>query len=203
MNYIGVFFGTILLLLTTEESLCPFPWSDALGTKRVSKEPLFTPPKWAIGLPMPLQSSPSLQRIVQEVSALDCIKFQLPAAHATAGKVLQHSLKIMDDLLDTHAPAIFKVGFTHNPAWRWSNDLYGYAKSVEKYSNMIVLYITDEPWGPAMLEAALIQHYRGILVCKSLPVACGSFAQYFSAALIGLCCFDPNAQLICLRECQC
>ncbi|CAK9082858.1 unnamed protein product [Durusdinium trenchii] len=112
-------------------------------------------------------SKGSKKRIVQEVSALDCIKFQLPAAHATAGKVLQHSLKIMDDLLDTHAPAIFKVGFTHNPAWRWSNDLYGYAKSVEKYSNMIVLYITDEPWGPAMLEAALIQHYRGTQGCKN------------------------------------
>jgi succinyl-CoA synthetase alpha subunit len=61
---------------------------------------------------------------------------------------------------------MFKVGFTHNPVWRWGSPIYGYASKAtkEKYSNMSVIYAAPEPYSPAMLEAALIDKYKRLLV---------------------------------------
>lgn len=60
------------------------------------------------------------------------------------------------------SPATFKIGYTHNPYWRWSNPLYGYtsALSREKFHRMIVVYVADQPHGPSMLEAALIRIFK-------------------------------------------
>lgn len=55
---------------------------------------------------------------------------------------------------------IFKTGFTHNPRWRWNSPIYGYSKDKEKWSNMVILCETHEPFTPAMLEAALIHQYQ-------------------------------------------
>ena len=51
---------------------------------------------------------------------------------------------------------IFKLGYTLSPAWRWGNDVYGYQNSKDKWEHMIIYYISSEPYGPAMLESALI-----------------------------------------------
>ena len=56
---------------------------------------------------------------------------------------------------------MFKVGFTHSPLWRWGNAMYGYGKSKEKWSEMVVIYLAPESNSPAMLEAALIEKYKG------------------------------------------
>jgi hypothetical protein len=80
----------------------------------------------------------------------------------TAGRVLQHCLEVTERLFRKHEPLIFKFGYTHNPCWRWANDLYGYVKAKEKWSNMIILWISDEPSGPAMLESALIEIFKSI-----------------------------------------
>ena len=61
-------------------------------------------------------------------------------------------------------PMIFKIGYTHNPVWRWTNRLYGYVLDKHKYTNMVVMYQSDECRGPAMLEACLIDIYRSFLV---------------------------------------
>ncbi|CAL1141491.1 unnamed protein product [Cladocopium goreaui] len=64
---------------------------------------------------------------------------------------------------------MFKVGFTHNPVWRWGSPIYGYTSKAtkEKYSNMSVIYAAPEPYSPAMLEAALIDKYKSTVGCKN------------------------------------
>lgn len=92
---------------------------------------------------------------------MKCITFQVPKFESTAGSVLKHSQCVLDSLFRKHDPCIFKVGWTHSPAWRWSNSLYGYDKSRDGWTEMVVLYISDEPYSAAMLEAALIDKHFG------------------------------------------
>ncbi len=92
---------------------------------------------------------------------LGCIHFDVPKIGITAGSVFKHSLQVLQSLFSKHDPCIWKIGFTHDPYWRWTNSIYGYKRAVDRWSNMVVLYISDEPYGPAMLEAALIEKYGG------------------------------------------
>jgi hypothetical protein len=56
---------------------------------------------------------------------------------------------------------VFKIGYTHDAMWRWSNKTYGYQHDTfHKWSNMLILYESTEPFGPAMLEASLIEIFR-------------------------------------------
>lgn len=50
---------------------------------------------------------------------------------------------------------------SHNPVWRWSNSIYGYCNSKDKWAEMIIMYYSREPYSAAMLEAALIEKYNG------------------------------------------
>lgn len=59
---------------------------------------------------------------------------------------------------------IFKVGFTHDPAWRWANSLYGYRKSRDRWNSMLVVYLSPEPYSACMMEATLIEKYGCDLV---------------------------------------
>ena len=123
-------------------------------------------PKWSQCLPQSLIDRPNLKLIVEEAISMGCIQFRLPSLTAVAGGVLQHALKSMEDLFSKYSPMIFKVGWTHNPVWRWSNSLYGYQTCSDNFDSMTVLFISDEPYSPAMLEAALIEKYQGTLIWK-------------------------------------
>ena len=92
------------------------------------------------------------------------VRFQLPPLDSLAGTVVRHTTSLLDHLLERHDPAIFKIGFTHDPFWRWGNNMYGYVTSKEKWSTMTVMYLASEPHSPAMLEAALIDKYQSTLV---------------------------------------
>lgn len=120
-------------------------------------------PRWSQCLSSDLLARPSLQSIVREAMAMQCISFKLPSLNAVAGGVLKHALKTMDGLIAKEYPLIFKVGFTHNCAWRWGNSLYGYCMAVDNWSDMLVMHIAGEPYSVAMLEAALIQTYQSTL----------------------------------------
>ena len=119
-------------------------------------------PSWVASLPATLQSDLGLQAIARESASHCAIEFKIPKALMTAGQVLQHCLRVSDQLFGKHDPMIFKFGYTHNPCWRWANKLYGYVTSREKWSNMVVLWVSEEPAGPAMLESALIEIYKSI-----------------------------------------
>ena len=101
-----------------------------------------------------------------ECQALGCIRFQLPPSGALAGRVLQHASRALQTLIEKNRPLIFKVGVTHNAAWRWSSGLYGYNKDPDRWTGMVVLYISTETGGPAMLEAALIDKFQSNLLAR-------------------------------------
>ena len=149
-----------------QESEGPFPWSTKICKPDDAKpvvEPQCDPlPSWVASLPVGLQSNQGLQAIAHESARHGAIDFKIPRSQMTAGMVLQHCLEVTERLFRKHEPLIFKFGYTHNPCWRWANDLYGYVKAKEKWSNMIILWISDEPSGPAMLESALIEIFKSI-----------------------------------------
>ena len=88
----------------------------------------------------------------------------LPPNGATAGRALQHAKSVLMSLFSKHDPMIFKIGYSHNATWRWSNTLYGYQfDRIDKWTNMVILYESTEPFGPAMLEASLIDTYKSTL----------------------------------------
>ena len=133
-----------------------------------------------------------LADLTSEANALDSIAFKLPKANALAGRVVKHAVNIMEGLFSKHEPMIWKIGFTHNPSWRWTNALYGYRHAVDKWTNMIALYASPEPYSPAMLEATLIEKYGSCtcaafgLLSLSLSTSCQPKTKnksYFKEAL--------------------
>ncbi len=88
------------------------------------------------------------------------IIYRLPSKGALAGSVYRHSCRVVEGLISKHGPITFKIGITHDALWRWTNRLYGYQHSSEKFSHMVVCYTSNEPHSVAMLEAALIDKYQ-------------------------------------------
>ena len=99
--------------------------------------------------------------MVEACQPSGCITFDVPKLHIPAGSVLKHSLRVLDGIFRRNDPCIFKLGITHNPAVRWSNQTYGYQHAADGWTNMTVLFVTDERFSPAMLEAALINIHCG------------------------------------------
>ena len=87
------------------------------------------------------------------------ISFQLPRLGALSGTVVQHCSTQLNKLFNAESPLIWKIGITHCAVWRWGNSMYGYKSAKEKWFGMIVLYLSHEPYGPAMLEACLIDKF--------------------------------------------
>lgn len=53
----------------------------------------------------------------------------------------------------------FKFGITHDPAFRFHNDMWGYRHSFDQFDKMIVLLAAENPVATAYLEAALISQF--------------------------------------------
>ena len=142
--------------------------SKGLDEKVVDKSFQDTPlypngPKWSACLPPAILERPGVQSMLQESLLTGCITFRLPKSCAVAGGVLQHAVCVIEKQFQRYSPCIFKVGYTHNCMWRWSNNIYGYGSSRDKWSEMLVLYISGEAGSAAMLEAALIEKYQRLL----------------------------------------
>ena len=165
------------MLITAKEDDGPFAWrfvsantlNDRVGKQLLcSGEKTFETsstyeggPKWCEVLPHELLSQPSVRSALVEATSTDAITFKLPKLNALAGDVLRHSICVVETVFGKYSPVIFKLGYTHSPAWRWGNDVYGYQNSKDKWEHMIIYYISSEPYGPAMLESALIEKFRG------------------------------------------
>ena len=178
------------------------PHTAELGTKQENKnspEPVRKPLASIAGNPgikSIVKNCPKGQRVGQHIvqmeipalyencARLGCITFNLPPQGSLAGRVLQHASREMEKLFQDHEPMIWKVGYTHNPAWRWANKMYGYAQDIAKWERMEVLYLSKEPFGPAMLEAMLIDKFQGTLA--TFPRA---FLQGFRFCCYSICCF--------------
>lgn len=59
---------------------------------------------------------------------------------------------------------VYKFGFTKHPAVRFRNRTYGYAFDPhQQWQAMVVIFASHESTGPAFLESALVQKYKGLL----------------------------------------
>ena len=170
-------------MLPLQESLRPFPWPRSRNSKRlcagddeakpvqastdfeanagVSEFRFSETPTTRLG---PLVNSPNFTCLTTGYNNGDFLDSMLPPEGATAGKVLCHAKSAMMTLFAKHEPMIFKIGYSHNATWRWSNSIYGHKfDKMYKWSNMVILYESTEPFGPAMLEASLIDIFHSIL----------------------------------------
>ena len=147
----------------------PFPWTRDTETLKVTaSEKVFTEgtdPKVKRqklnSNSVDLTSMPWFSQLVLPCQPLGCIDFNVPKPESTAGSVLKHSQRVVESLLRHHGPCTYKVTWTHNPAWRWANDIYGYHRDRDRWQKIIVFYVSQEPAGPAMLEAALVDQHMG------------------------------------------
>ena len=141
---------------------------EAIGLSKYMKrlageiEPSLEPPKpmqqnHPEKKPKPLQ----MQSCTAECLTVACISYAVPQSGAVAGRVLQHASQKVQSLIRAQGPLLFKIGFTHDPIWRWTNSLYGYVHDAAGWTNMLIRYISDEPFGPGMLEASLIDKFHG------------------------------------------
>lgn len=177
-----------------QESLGPFPWPRNFAfLKEVDvKKPdgdkdssgvvgIDDPLKLDLGKSIhPSESSSSATSLItsDESCGLDFLEYRTPPVGVPAGSVLQHAKRVMTSLFTKHDPMIFKFGYTHNANWRWHNSLYGYKFARERWTGMIILYDATQPFGPAMLEAALIDAYRSTLIHWIVIVIYIAFKKY-------------------------
>lgn len=159
-------------MMATKESEGPFPWATEKSSSSTPAKPIsdrkHDDPTMVESKPMERKRkhtsmletpSPKLERFLAECAAAPCISVNLCDLNASAGVALRHAIRTLEHLFQKQEPLIFKIGFTHSPVWRWSNNIYGYCKDKANWSNMIVFYCAEEPHGPAMMEAALIEKY--------------------------------------------
>ena len=75
--------------------------------------------------------------------------------------MLQHASKVLQLTLDRLSPMTFKIGFTHDPAFRFRNRTYGYVSSRDRWQGMIVVFASHDPIVASYVEAALILYFMG------------------------------------------
>jgi hypothetical protein len=89
------------------------------------------------------------------------LEFQLPRIGCSTGTVVRHAIDTFEKISRKHEPLVFKFGWTHDPQNRFRNTKYGYIRDPhQKWQTMVVLYASNEPIGPAFLEACLIEKYQ-------------------------------------------
>ena len=148
-------------MVVGQESEGPFPYKRPMTTLPSSAQNYLLKTSTAMDqvkrLPQSLQTLPGLQNMFH---ARDCIGFKLPPLHSNAGVVFRHAVRNVETILKREYPCIFKLGYTHNALFRWENQLYGYEVPRDKWSHMCVLYVSDEVYSCAMLEAGLIEKFQ-------------------------------------------
>ena len=118
---------------------------------------------WAQLLSDKVLACPRTSQCFQAIESDPRLVYKLPRKSTLPGQVLRHVFGIIDSHLERHQPSIYKIGFTHNPSWRFYNQQYGYITNKDGWEGMTVLYASDENISPAFVEAAAIQKYKGHL----------------------------------------
>lgn len=90
------------------------------------------------------------------------LEFQLPKKCCLTGAILRRAFACIDRALSKHGPMVFKFGFTHDPHFRFRNAKFGYSHDPhQKWQAMVLVYVSSHATGPAFLEAALIERFKG------------------------------------------
>lgn len=123
---------------------------------------------WAGKLSSGILGLPRAVQCFAAINADPTIDCRLPKNGALTGAILTHACATVDSILREQGPAVYKIGYTHCPSFRMRNRLYGYVHDRhQKWQQMVVVYCSDEPVGPAFLEAALINKHKGSPGCRN------------------------------------
>ena len=125
-------------------------------------------PHWSTYLDTSVLSLPRTRTIFDKLEGDLRLSYSLPRLRSSAGQILQHGIRVIQKALDQKRPCTFKIGFSHNPIYRYYNEQFGYFSGKDRFEGLCVLYISHEPSGPAFLEAALIHHFNGDFPAQSL-----------------------------------
>jgi len=101
------------------------------------------------------------KEVFRKIEMDPCLSLSLPRPTATnAGAILEHAAQTFEKLYSKYQPMTFKFGITHDASVRWRNETFGYTHSKgDKFDHMLVVYAAANPYGPAFLEASMIQRF--------------------------------------------
>ena len=122
-------------------------------------------------IPVHVRHLPRAREAFLAMARDDHVILRLPPAGATAGTVLRAASTTVEKFIHSHAPMKFKFGITQDVCHRFHNLSFGYKHGRNKFQKIIALYAAAQVFGPAFLEAALIDKYgrpleRCLLVCR-------------------------------------
>lgn len=106
-----------------------------------------------------LRDLPRSADVFSKIAMDPIMTYRLPKPGCTAGRVLEHAINTFNRLHQRYRPMTFKFGITHDPHFRWHNSCFGYKNSKERFDRMHTFYAAANPYGPAFLEAALIDRF--------------------------------------------
>lgn len=119
---------------------------------------------WSSTLAAATLQLPRTQRCFDVIETDPYLDYRLPKRpNATAGVILKGIYDTVDHILKVHQPCIYKLGFTHDPHFRFHNNIYGYIRELDQWEKMTVIYASHEPISCAFVEGALIQRHKGNL----------------------------------------
>lgn len=111
-----------------------------------------------------LKNLPRSRDVFHKIEVDPELTMELPKPGSNAGRILEHAVRVFEQLVSKLQPLTFKFGITHDASTRWHNSKFGYKHSRgDKFDHMIVLYGSSNCHGPAFLEAALIDKFQGYL----------------------------------------
>ena len=119
---------------------------------------------WSSTLAAATLQLPRTKRCFDVIETDPYLDYRLPKRpNATAGVILKGIYDTVDHILKVHQPCIYKLGFTHDPYFRFHNNIYGYSRELDQWEKMTVIYASHEPISCAFVEGALIQRHKGNL----------------------------------------
>lgn len=117
-----------------------------------------------------LANLPRSKDVFRKIEMDSKLSLWLPKVGSTAGRVVEHSVRVFETLKAQHEPMTFKFGITHDPAVRWHNTRFGYRYSKDPFDFMVIIYAASNPHGPAFLEAMLIDRFGSFLFAKPVHI---------------------------------
>ena len=104
------------------------------------------------------------QEVFGKIMSTDKLVLKLAKPGALAGQIIRHATQVLESTLEKHAPMVYKIGFSCDPYNRFYNRSFGYILDRQRWERMIIVHVSAETMGPAFLEAALIQRFKGPLL---------------------------------------
>ena len=117
--------------------------------------------KWESCLDDSTLSCPRTAQCFHDIEEDERLSFRLAPISSTSGQVLQHCRRIIESFCERLKPCTFKVGFTHDPGFRFYNHTFGYVRDRDGWQGMMVIFCSHDPVVTSYVEAAMIQVFLG------------------------------------------